>query len=95
MLQRVDVGERSLSTFRGIVPDPILVQVRERARRLQGVCVLPGSGSVEQLLSYQPTAKTTCSVSKSGSRINPARSAVRMEGIFSALVRATTAHCGR
>jgi trehalose synthase len=55
MLQRVDVGERSLSAYRGIVPDPILTRLGEQARRLQGVRVLhlnatPYGGGVSELL---------------------------------------------
>jgi trehalose synthase len=55
MLQHVDVGERSLSAYRGIVPEAILAEVRKQARRLQGVRVLhlnatPYGGGVSELL---------------------------------------------
>ena len=55
MLQHVDVGERSLSAYRGIVPEAILAEVRKQARRLHGVRVLhlnatPYGGGVSELL---------------------------------------------
>lgn len=55
MLQRVDVGERSLSSYRGIAPDGLLAQVREQAKQLQGARVLhlnatPYGGGVSELL---------------------------------------------
>ncbi len=55
MLQHVDVGERSLSAYRGIVPESILAEVREHAKRLHGVRVLhlnatPYGGGVSELL---------------------------------------------
>jgi trehalose synthase len=55
MLQHVDVGERSLSAYRGIVPEGILTEVRKQASRLQGVRVLhlnatPYGGGVSELL---------------------------------------------
>jgi hypothetical protein len=46
-------------------------------------------------MGVQPSAKTMCCVSRSGRRNNPARSAVRMEAMFSALVRAMIGHGGR
>jgi trehalose synthase len=55
MLQTVDVGERSLESYRGIVADSILDELGARAERLRGVRVLhlnatPYGGGVSELL---------------------------------------------
>lgn len=55
MLQSVDVGERRLSAYRGLVPDSLLQEVREAAAPLRGVRVLhlnatPYGGGVSELL---------------------------------------------
>ena len=55
MLQRVDVGERSLSAYRGLVPDSTLEQLRALAADLSGARVLhlsatPYGGGVSELL---------------------------------------------
>ncbi len=55
MLQLVDVGERSLTAYRGIVPDRLLDAVRASAKDLRGARVLhlnatPYGGGVSELL---------------------------------------------
>lgn len=55
MLQSVDVGERSLSAYKGVVPDSILEQLRELSADLRGARVLhlsatPYGGGVSELL---------------------------------------------
>ncbi|HLF76693.1 MAG TPA: glycosyltransferase [Dehalococcoidia bacterium] len=55
MLQTVDVGERSLSSYDGVVPAAILSQLREVARDLRGVRMAhinatPYGGGVSELL---------------------------------------------
>ena len=55
MLQTVDVGERSLKTYRGVAPDPVLDQLLAVAANLRGVRVLelnatPYGGGVSELL---------------------------------------------
>lgn len=55
MLQRVDVGERSLAAYRGIAPDAILDELYHEAEALRGLRVLhlnatPYGGGVSELL---------------------------------------------
>ncbi len=55
MLQAVDVGERSLATYRGIAPDSILDDLYHEAEALRGLRVLhlnatPYGGGVSELL---------------------------------------------
>ncbi len=55
MLQSVDVGERRLQSYRGIVPDHTLVELIDSARSLRGLRVLqlnatPYGGGVSELL---------------------------------------------
>ncbi|HET8601002.1 MAG TPA: glycosyltransferase [Segeticoccus sp.] len=55
MLQSVDVGERQLSAYHGLVPDALLDDLREAAAQLRGVRVLhlnatPYGGGVSELL---------------------------------------------
>jgi trehalose synthase len=55
MLQTVDIGERSLSAYDGVVPEPILSSLRQVAADLRGVRVLhvnatPYGGGVSELL---------------------------------------------
>lgn len=55
MLQRVDVGERSLSAYRGLAPEALLRELRQAAESMRGVRVLhlsatPYGGGVSELL---------------------------------------------
>ncbi|MBS1152319.1 MAG: Trehalose synthase [Myxococcaceae bacterium] len=55
MLDLVDVGERSVDSYRGVAPDQLLEQLREVSRKLQGARVLhlnatPYGGGVSELL---------------------------------------------
>src|SRR6266545_2075157 len=55
MLQSVDVGERSLASYEGVAPEPILRNLRKTADALRGVRVLhvsatPYGGGVSELL---------------------------------------------
>lgn len=55
MLQTVDVGERSLGTYRGVAPDTILEELLQYAEELRGARVLhlnatPYGGGVSELL---------------------------------------------
>lgn len=60
MLQNVAVGRWSLDAYRGVVPDPILDELRERARALHGARILHvnatayGGGVSELLRSSVP-----------------------------------------
>ena len=38
MLQTVDVGQRSLDSYRGVAPDPILDRLRELSAELCAAC---------------------------------------------------------
>ena len=40
MLQAVDVGERSLASYKGVAPQVILVELRQTAAGLRGARVL-------------------------------------------------------
>jgi trehalose synthase len=55
MLQSVDVGERSLSAYRGVAPEATIEELRSRAEALRGARVLhinatPYGGGVSELL---------------------------------------------
>jgi trehalose synthase len=55
VLQRVDVGERALESYRGVAPDHVLDDLRKLARDLRGARVLhlnatPYGGGVSELL---------------------------------------------
>lgn len=55
MLQRVDIGEQSLSAYHGVASDQLLDAVRQCAKRLRGVRILhlnatPYGGGVSELL---------------------------------------------
>jgi trehalose synthase len=55
MLQNVDIGERSLASYEGIVPDEILEHLRDLAADLRGLRILhvnatPYGGGVSELL---------------------------------------------
>lgn len=55
MLQSVDVGERSIDDYRGIVTDNLLDELHQVARELRGLRVLnlnatPYGGGVAELL---------------------------------------------
>ena len=55
MLQRVDVGERSLEAYRGVAPDETVDELRRQAEQLRGARVLhinatPYGGGVSELL---------------------------------------------
>ncbi len=55
MLELVDVGERTLESYRGVAPDAVLDNLRELSGHLRGVRVLhvnatPYGGGVSELL---------------------------------------------
>ncbi len=55
MLENVDVGERSLESYRGIVPDAQIDELKQQAQDLRGIRVLhlnatPYGGGVSELL---------------------------------------------